>query len=135
MTAARRLPWSEQAAASGPSDRRAGAGQGSDRRAGTGQGHERSTVHGTAARDIRRPAPQQRPGPRHGHRPDRAGPGGAAFAPFPRGLFTGSASLSPRPPYYVTDRTGRTTMARLTAYATAPGPARPPGILTSALRG
>ncbi|MFD5055962.1 aldehyde dehydrogenase family protein [Streptomyces tendae] len=59
----------------------------------------------------------------------------APFAPFPRGLFTGSASLSPRPPYYVTNRTGRTTMARLTAYATAPRPTRLPGILTSALRG
>ncbi|MFC7898463.1 aldehyde dehydrogenase family protein [Streptomyces sp. NPDC057381] len=59
----------------------------------------------------------------------------APFAPAPRGLFTGSPSLSPRPPYYVTNRTGRTTMARLTAYATDPRPTRLPGIFTSALRG
>ncbi|MFB6550754.1 aldehyde dehydrogenase family protein [Streptomyces sp. NPDC056405] len=59
----------------------------------------------------------------------------APFAPFPRGLFTGSPSLSPRPPYYVTNRTGRSTMARLTAYATDPRPTRLPGIFASALRG
>ncbi|MEV0317321.1 aldehyde dehydrogenase family protein [Streptomyces sp. NPDC050658] len=59
----------------------------------------------------------------------------APFAPAPRGLFTGSPSLSPRPPYYVTSRTGRTTMERLTAYTTAPDPARLPGIFASALRG
>ncbi|MFF8680796.1 aldehyde dehydrogenase family protein [Streptomyces sp. NPDC015237] len=59
----------------------------------------------------------------------------APFAPSPRGLFTGSPSLSPRPPYYVTNRTGRTTMERLTKYVTDPRPTRLPGILTSALRG
>ncbi|MFH8237979.1 aldehyde dehydrogenase family protein [Streptomyces sp. NPDC018321] len=59
----------------------------------------------------------------------------APFAPAPRGLFTGAPSLSPRPPYYVTNRTGRTTMARLTAYATDPRPTRLPGIFASALRG
>ena len=59
----------------------------------------------------------------------------APFAPSPRGLFTGSPSLSPRPPYYITNRTGRTTMERLTKYATDPRPTRLPGLLTSALRG
>ncbi|PJN08077.1 aldehyde dehydrogenase [Streptomyces sp. CB01635] len=59
----------------------------------------------------------------------------APFAPAPRGLFTGSPSLSPRPPYYVTNRTGRTTMERLTAYATDPRASRLPGIFASALRG
>jgi acyl-CoA reductase-like NAD-dependent aldehyde dehydrogenase len=59
----------------------------------------------------------------------------APFAPSPRGLFTGSPSLSPRPPYYVTNRTGRTTMERLTAYATDPRAIRLPGIFASALRG
>ncbi|MFB7199764.1 aldehyde dehydrogenase family protein [Streptomyces sp. NPDC056240] len=59
----------------------------------------------------------------------------APFAPAPRGLFTGSPSLSPRPPYFVTNRTGRTTMARLTAYATDPRASRLPGIFASALRG
>ncbi|MFJ8885693.1 aldehyde dehydrogenase family protein [Streptomyces sp. NPDC102402] len=59
----------------------------------------------------------------------------APFAPAPRGLFSGSPSLSPRPPYYVTNRTGRTTMERLTAYTADPRPARLPGIFASALRG
>ncbi|WP_329579099.1 aldehyde dehydrogenase family protein [Streptomyces sp. NBC_01361] len=59
----------------------------------------------------------------------------APFAPAPRGLFTGSPSLSPRPPYYVTNHTGRTTMERLTAYATDPRASRLPGIFASALRG
>uniref|UniRef100_A0AAU2VHV5 Aldehyde dehydrogenase family protein n=1 Tax=Streptomyces sp. NBC_00008 TaxID=2903610 RepID=A0AAU2VHV5_9ACTN len=59
----------------------------------------------------------------------------APFAPAPRGLFTGSPSLSPRPPYYVTNRTGRTTMERLTAYTADPRPSRLPGIFASALRG
>lgn len=59
----------------------------------------------------------------------------APFAPSPRGLFTGSPSLSPRPPFYVTNRTGLTTMKRLTAYTTAPSAAKLPGIFASALRG
>nr|WP_206324067.1 aldehyde dehydrogenase family protein [Streptomyces sp. HNM0574] len=59
----------------------------------------------------------------------------APFAPAPRGLFTGSPSLSPRPPYFVTNRTGRTTMRRLTAFATSPGVTKLPGIFLSALRG
>ncbi|WP_432166598.1 aldehyde dehydrogenase family protein [Streptomyces sp. bgisy031] len=59
----------------------------------------------------------------------------APFAPAPRGLFTGSPSLSPRPPYFVTNRTGRTTMERLTAYATDPRASRLPGVFASALRG
>ncbi|MFE7576876.1 aldehyde dehydrogenase family protein [Streptomyces sp. NPDC057521] len=59
----------------------------------------------------------------------------APFAPAPRGLFTGSPSLSPRPPYYVTNRTGRTTMERLTAYTTDPKATRLPGIFASALLG
>ncbi|MFE1319620.1 aldehyde dehydrogenase family protein [Kitasatospora phosalacinea] len=59
----------------------------------------------------------------------------APFAPAPRGLFTGSPSLSPRPPYYATNRTALTTMRRLTTHTTAPGPTRLPGIFLSALRG
>ncbi|MGW6560244.1 aldehyde dehydrogenase family protein [Streptomyces hydrogenans] len=59
----------------------------------------------------------------------------APFAPAPRGLLTGSPSLSPRPPYFVTSRTGRATMERLTAHAADGRPARLPGILLSALRG
>jgi acyl-CoA reductase-like NAD-dependent aldehyde dehydrogenase len=59
----------------------------------------------------------------------------APFAPAPRGLFTGSPSLSPRPPYYVTNRTGRTTMRRMTAYTAGGGALHLPGIFASALRG
>ncbi|MFD0032890.1 aldehyde dehydrogenase family protein [Streptomyces sp. NPDC127172] len=59
----------------------------------------------------------------------------APFAPAPRGLLTGSPSLSPRPPHFITNRTGRTTMERLTAHATAPRASRLPGIFASALRG
>ncbi|MER7171553.1 aldehyde dehydrogenase family protein [Streptomyces mesophilus] len=59
----------------------------------------------------------------------------APFAPAPRGLFTGSPSLSPRPPYFVTNRTGRTTMRRLTAYAADGKAWRLPGVFASAVRG
>jgi acyl-CoA reductase-like NAD-dependent aldehyde dehydrogenase len=59
----------------------------------------------------------------------------APFAPAPRGLFTGSPSLSPKPPYFVTSRTGRTTLERVTRFTTAPGIAKLPAIFASALRG
>ncbi|MFI6878836.1 aldehyde dehydrogenase family protein [Streptomyces sp. NPDC050400] len=59
----------------------------------------------------------------------------APFAPAPRGLFTGSPSLSPRPPYFVTNRTARTTLERLTDFTTAPRLTKLPGIFASALRG
>ncbi|MEU0186308.1 aldehyde dehydrogenase family protein [Streptomyces sp. NPDC006207] len=59
----------------------------------------------------------------------------APFAPAPRGLFTGSPSLSPRPPYFVTSRTGRTTLERLTRFTAAPGVAQLPALFASALRG
>ncbi|WP_406373291.1 aldehyde dehydrogenase family protein [Streptomyces sp. NBC_01550] len=59
----------------------------------------------------------------------------APFAPTPRGLFTGSPSLSPRPPYFVTNRTARTTIERVTRFTAAPAIAKLPAILASALRG
>ncbi|MEV6106167.1 aldehyde dehydrogenase family protein [Streptomyces sp. NPDC051940] len=59
----------------------------------------------------------------------------APFAPAPRGLFTGSPSLSPRPPYFVTNRTALTTVERLTRFTAAPSAAKLPGIFASALRG
>ncbi|MGW7378737.1 aldehyde dehydrogenase family protein [Streptomyces sp. NPDC054794] len=59
----------------------------------------------------------------------------APFAPAPRGLLTGSPSLSPRPPYFVTNRTGRTTLERVTGFTTAPRIAQLPAIFASALRG
>lgn len=48
----------------------------------------------------------------------------APFAPLPRGLLTGSPSHSPRPPYFVTNRTGLRTISRLTAFTAAPNPLR-----------
>ncbi|MFF6886123.1 aldehyde dehydrogenase family protein [Streptomyces sp. NPDC012421] len=59
----------------------------------------------------------------------------APFAPSPRGLFTGSPSISPRPPFYVTNRTALTTIRRVTAFTAAPSLAKLPGIFASALRG
>ncbi|MFE3458447.1 aldehyde dehydrogenase family protein [Nocardiopsis aegyptia] len=59
----------------------------------------------------------------------------APFAPAPRGLFTGSPSLSPRPPYFVTNRTARTTLERLTRFTAAPSVSRLPAVFASALRG
>jgi acyl-CoA reductase-like NAD-dependent aldehyde dehydrogenase len=59
----------------------------------------------------------------------------APFTPAPRGLVTGDPSLSPRPPYFVTNRTALTTVERLTRFTTAPSPLRLPALFASALRG
>ncbi|MGW3248245.1 aldehyde dehydrogenase family protein [Streptomyces sp. NPDC001070] len=59
----------------------------------------------------------------------------APFAPTPRGLFAGSPSLSPRPPYFATNRTGRTTLERVARFTAAPGITRLPALFASALRG
>ncbi|HST84643.1 MAG TPA: aldehyde dehydrogenase family protein [Kineosporiaceae bacterium] len=57
------------------------------------------------------------------------------FRPFPRSLLNGELSILPRPPWFVTNRTGTTTGRALTEFATKPGWARLPKILVSALRG
>ncbi|MFF5788704.1 aldehyde dehydrogenase family protein [Streptomyces sp. NPDC012693] len=59
----------------------------------------------------------------------------APFAPAPRGLVTGAPSLSPRPPYFVTHRTARTTVERLTRFTAAPSLAKLPALFAAALRG
>ncbi|PBC75496.1 acyl-CoA reductase-like NAD-dependent aldehyde dehydrogenase [Streptomyces sp. TLI_235] len=59
----------------------------------------------------------------------------APFAPAPRGVLTGSPSLSPRPPFFVTNRTACTTVERVTRFTTAPALAKLPGIIASAVRG
>lgn len=41
----------------------------------------------------------------------------------------------PRPPYFVTNRTARTTVERVTRFTAAPGIAKLPAIFASALRG
>ncbi|MFE3227144.1 aldehyde dehydrogenase family protein [Nocardia sp. NPDC059228] len=57
------------------------------------------------------------------------------FRPVPRSLLRGEFALSPKPPWFVTNRTGATTLRRLTNFAKRPGAAALPGIFASALRG
>ncbi|WP_433672135.1 aldehyde dehydrogenase family protein [Nocardia sp. CA-136227] len=57
------------------------------------------------------------------------------FRPAPRSLLHGEFTLSPKPPWFVTNRTGATTLRRLTGFAHRPGFAALPGIFASALRG
>ncbi|MFF3453976.1 aldehyde dehydrogenase family protein [Streptomyces sp. NPDC002730] len=59
----------------------------------------------------------------------------APFTPAPRGLVTGDPSLSPRPPYFVTNRTALTTVERVTRFTAAPSVMKLPALLASALRG
>lgn len=59
----------------------------------------------------------------------------APFTPAPRGLLTGDPSLSPRPPYFVTNRTALTTVERVTRFTAAPGLRKLSAVLASALRG
>lgn len=57
------------------------------------------------------------------------------FRPAPRSIAHGEFTLSPKPPWFVTNRTGATTLRRLTGFAAKPGFASLPGIFASALRG
>ena len=57
------------------------------------------------------------------------------FREFPRSLLTGKASLSPRPPWFVTNRTARRTGELLTRFSANPGWRRLPALFASALRG
>ena len=59
----------------------------------------------------------------------------APFRPFPAGLAHGSFHLSPKPPWFVTNRTAKTTARRLTEFAARPKLTKLPGIFLSALRG
>lgn len=59
----------------------------------------------------------------------------APFRPFPAGLAHGGLHLSPKPPWFVTNRTAATTGRRLTHFAAKPSPLKLPGIFASALRG
>ncbi|MFG2254276.1 hypothetical protein [Streptomyces mirabilis] len=53
----------------------------------------------------------------------------------PRSLPTGEFSLTPKPPWFVTNRTAATTGRRLTAFAARPRCAALPAIFASARRG
>jgi acyl-CoA reductase-like NAD-dependent aldehyde dehydrogenase len=57
------------------------------------------------------------------------------FRPAPRALVHGELTLSPKPPWFVTNRTSGVTARRLTAFADKPRLRLLPGILVSALRG
>ncbi len=57
------------------------------------------------------------------------------FRPSPRSLLHGEPAITPKPPWFVTNRTAAGTGEALTAFAARPGWARLPKIFASALRG
>jgi aldehyde dehydrogenase (NAD(P)+) len=57
------------------------------------------------------------------------------FRPSPRSLINGELAITPRPPWFVTNRTADTTSRALTEFGARPSWARLPKILASALRG
>lgn len=57
------------------------------------------------------------------------------FRPAPRSVFRGEWSLSPKPPWFVNNRTAATTGRLLVDFAGAPGWGKLPAIFASALRG
>lgn len=57
------------------------------------------------------------------------------FRPSPRSVVNGEWSISPKPPWFVTNRTAATTGRLLTAFAGKPSWAKLPAIFASALRG
>ncbi|NOZ93198.1 MAG: aldehyde dehydrogenase family protein [Acidobacteria bacterium] len=59
----------------------------------------------------------------------------APFRPFPRTLLHGAFHLSPKPPWFVTNRQAHVVGRRLTRFVAHPGPHHLPGIFAAALRG
>lgn len=57
------------------------------------------------------------------------------FRPAPRSFFGGELTLSPKPVFFITNKTALTTMRRLVKFAAQGNPAALPGILASAVRG
>ncbi|RZK69700.1 MAG: aldehyde dehydrogenase [Rhodococcus sp. (in: high G+C Gram-positive bacteria)] len=57
------------------------------------------------------------------------------FRPSPRSILNREMSISPKPPWFVTNRTAATTGRLLTGFAGAPSWTRLPAIFASALRG
>ncbi|HSN06959.1 MAG TPA: aldehyde dehydrogenase family protein, partial [Candidatus Angelobacter sp.] len=57
------------------------------------------------------------------------------FRPLHRSALNGQLHMSPKPPFFVTNRTGETTARRLSAFLATGRPAALPGIFASALRG
>ena len=59
----------------------------------------------------------------------------APFMPFPRAVLHGEFHMTPKPPWFVTNRTADVTSRRLTRFAANPGWLHLPGIFAAALRG
>ena len=57
------------------------------------------------------------------------------FRPIGRALFSRQPTISPKPPWFVTNRTAPVTARRLTRFATRPTWSKLPAIFASALRG
>ena len=57
------------------------------------------------------------------------------FRPLPRSILHGEFAISPRPPWFVTNRTGTLTARLLTAFAQKPGWGKLPALFASTLRG
>ncbi|MCV7412628.1 aldehyde dehydrogenase [Mycobacterium florentinum] len=57
------------------------------------------------------------------------------FRPAPRSFFGGELTLSPKPVFFITNKTALTTVRRLVKFAVLRNPAALPGILASAVRG
>ncbi|MFD8249637.1 aldehyde dehydrogenase family protein [Nocardia sp. NPDC059691] len=57
------------------------------------------------------------------------------FRPAPRSVLHGELTLTPKPPWFVTNRTATTTLERLTNFAKRPRWTTVSGVLSSALRG
>lgn len=57
------------------------------------------------------------------------------FRPLPRSLVNGELSISPKPPWFVNNKTAASTGKLLTAFAGAPSWSKLPAIFASALRG
>ncbi len=58
-----------------------------------------------------------------------------SFYPMPRGLFHGAFAILPKPPWFVTNKTGAETCRRFVELEAQPSPWKLPGIFLSALRG
>jgi len=57
------------------------------------------------------------------------------FAPFPRSLRAGELHTSPKPVWFVTNRTAEESARRLAGFTASPAASKLPGILISAMRG
>jgi hypothetical protein len=57
------------------------------------------------------------------------------FRPSPRSILNGELTLSPKPVFFTTNKTGQTTIRRLAKFMVTGNPIALPGIFASALRG